>query len=157
MDVFKLRDRLVALIAERNLEDRFLLRSAVAHEQAALYLQACDAAVIPIHDGRKLRYGLSPLKFWEALSVGLPVLVPDAGGLGSVLDELQWPGEFAGGDARSLAHLMRGTIQELDSLRERRYEVHDRIVRDHSWSAVARRAVEAVARRCPRLRKEPLS
>ncbi len=136
-----MRDDLVRQIASLRLEDRVRLIPAVDHDRVVEYLRAVDMAVIPIHDPRKLRYGLSALKFWEALSVGLPVLVPDAGDLGGVLGELGWPGEFRAGDAGALAQAMDRTAARLDELHARQREIHEAVARDHSWAAVARQTV----------------
>lgn len=138
----EMRDSLARQIADKSLGDRVRLVAAVPHDEVVTYLRAIDVAVIPIHDDRKLRYGLSVLKFWEALSVGLPVLVPDGGDLGDVLRAFDWPGEYPTGDAQALAIAMGETLDRLASLRSRRHEIHDRIRRDHSWAAVARRTAE---------------
>jgi glycosyltransferase involved in cell wall biosynthesis len=151
----EMHDRLVGRVAERRLAHRVRLLPAVPHHEVALYLQAFDLAVVPIHDPRKLRYGLSVLKFWEALSAGLPVLVPDGGDLGDVLRSLNWPGEFAAGDAAGLSRAILDVIGRLDECRARRHEIHEAMCRDHSWDAVARRT-EEVFERVVALRSEDI-
>jgi glycosyltransferase involved in cell wall biosynthesis len=118
-------------------QERFLLRPAVSHEAVREYLDALDVEVICVHDERTLRYGLSSLKFWEALAVGLPILVPDASGLGDVLAELKWPAVYRTGDAADLAAVLQRVIADLPRLRTRRQELHDTACRRHSWAAVA--------------------
>jgi len=129
-------------ITRRGLGHRFLLRGAVPHEQVLVYLRALDMEVISVHDQRTTRYGLSSLKFWEALAVGLPVLVPDSVALDDVLDDLDWPGQYPAGDARGLSEKITETIGRLDGFRGRRDQLHSVIRRDHSWQAVARRSLE---------------
>ncbi len=124
-------------IARHGLGDRFLLRGAVPHERVLIYLRALDVEVISVHDERTTRYGLSSLKFWEALAVGLPVLVPDSVALGDVLDRLDWPGEYPTGDAQGLSDKLAETIARLDEYRGRRDELHKAVRSDHSWHAVA--------------------
>jgi glycosyltransferase involved in cell wall biosynthesis len=150
----EMQPTLIEQIATAQLADRVLLRPAVPHDQVALYLQAIDVVVIPIHDPRKLRYGLSVLKFWEALSAGLPVLVPDDGDLGDVLAEMRWPGEYPTGDAQGLASTLVSTMGRLSELRTRRLEIHQRIRDGHSWRAVAQQTAELFARLCSRRRGE---
>jgi len=140
---------LAAQIAKRELEDVVTLVPAVPHDEVVRWMQAMDMLVVPIHDGRKLRYGLSVLKFWEALATGLPVLVPGGCGLGPVLERLDWPGEYAAGDAEDLALAMQRTAERLEELRARREQIHEIVAREYSWAAVARR-VSAVFERLPR-------
>jgi len=133
------RAALANQIRRCGLRDFVHLLPAVPHQETLAYLQALDMAIIPIYDDRKLRYGLSALKFWEALAVGLPTLVPDMAALGDVLAELRWPGEFATGDVEALAQSIRKVAAKLPELRGRRREIHEAIRRDHSWHAVAAR------------------
>ncbi|NIA20515.1 MAG: glycosyltransferase [Anaerolineaceae bacterium] len=129
-------------IARHGLGHRFLLRGAVPHERVLVYLRALDLEVISVHDARTTRYGLSSLKFWEALAVGLPVLVPDSVALGDVLAGLNWPGQYPTGEARGLSDKITETIARLDEFRGRRDQLHEVVRRDHSWQAVAHRSQE---------------
>ena len=73
-------------------------------ERVAEFLNACDACVIPIHHACKL--GLcSPLKFWDSISVGLPVIVAQGLEVEDVLAELGLPGVFDPNCPESLADL----------------------------------------------------
>lgn len=135
----EMKGELLRRIADGRLEDRVRLLPEMPHSQVPRLVQAFDLVVVPIHDPRKLRYGLSVLKFWEALSVGLPVLVPDQGDLGDVLRELRWPGEFASGDAADLARRIGEVMADLPALRRRQAEIHQLIRQRHSWAAVAER------------------
>jgi len=131
------RQEVVDRIEQDRLSDRFILRPAVSHDAVCDYLQALDVEVICVHDDRTLRYGLSSLKFWEALAVGLPILVPDTSGLGDVLDELTWPAVYRTGDAGDMASVLRGVVADLPQLRRRRQELHELTRRRFSWAAVA--------------------
>ena len=131
------RDEVVNRIAAKGLRERFILRPSVPHGIVLDYLNALDIEVISVYDERTIRYGLSSLKFWEAMAVGLPILVPDRCGLGEVLDGFDWPASYPTGDAEGLSRAITETIEHLDTWRSRRDEVHEAIARDHSWAAVA--------------------
>jgi len=124
-------------VTRHGLQKRFLLRGAVPHERVLVYLRALDVEVISVYDERTTRYGLSSLKFWEALAVGLPVLVPDRVGLGDILSQLDWPGEYPTGNAAALAAAIERVVQRLPELRPRRGEIHEAVRRRHSWTKVA--------------------
>jgi len=148
-----LEDQLGDDIRTKGLEDRVILVPAVPHAEVPTVLAALDFEVVPINDARKLDYGVSPLKFWEALSVGLPTIVPDGADLGDVLEDLNWPGEFKTGDADDLARKMVETMERMNEYRGRRQELHQRVCKEYSWLAVARKT-EEICRRYVRLRGE---
>lgn len=133
-------------IAEKGLQSRFILAGTVDHRRVPLYLEALDIEVISVYDERITRFGLSSLKFWEALSMGLPILVPDVTGLGKTLKELNWPAEYPTGDPQGLAKQILSTIPRLAECRQRRQELHAIMVREHSWAAVAGRVEEVLQR-----------
>lgn len=107
-------------------------------EQVRLLLTASDAAVIPIHDPRKLRYGISPLKFWEALAAGLPVLVPHGSQLNEVLADLNVPGLFDPAAPASLADRLMETARNVDRFRARRSSLARHVISRYSWLQVCR-------------------
>jgi glycosyltransferase involved in cell wall biosynthesis len=125
-------------IAGSGLADALRLLPEGPPERVRLLLAACDAAVIPIYDRRKLRYGLSPLKFWEALAAGLPVLVPHGSQLEGVLRDLDIPGLFDPSDPTSLADLFLATADRVDTLRARRSDLAHRVAERYSWLRVCR-------------------
>lgn len=133
---------LQADIRRRELQDAFIILPPCPQEQVAVFLNACDAAVIPIHDPRKLRYGLSALKFWDALGVGLPVLTPKGADLDDVLADLNLPAVFDPADPQSLAGEIIRLAQNVDALRGRRQEIYQAVDAKYSWNAVAGRIVE---------------
>jgi glycosyltransferase involved in cell wall biosynthesis len=113
-------------------------------EEVREVLAASDAAVIPIHDPRKLRYGISPLKFWEALAMGIGVLVPEGSQLEDVLDALDLPGCFDPESAASLGEAITKVVGRTNDLRARRPEIATRVAEQHSWLQVSRCIIDFV-------------
>ena len=133
---------LLAAVGQADLGERVMLLEAGDHQRVKTFFQACDALVVPIHDPRKLRYGLSVLKFWDGLAAGLPVLVPRGCELGPPLKDLGVPGEYEPGSASDLAGTMGDVMRRLPQLRSRRQEIHQRVAAKYSWDATARRTAE---------------
>ena len=128
-------------IEDRGLKDMFILLDEGPPQRVAGFLDACDAGVIPIHDPRKLGY-CSPLKFWDAISVGLPVLVARGSEIDEVLRDLSLPGTFDPADPQSLAEALMDLVENADQLRSRRLEVHELVKERYDWRRVAERTVE---------------
>jgi len=111
-------------------------------EQVTVFNSACDVIVIPIHDRRKLRYGISPLKFWDSVSVGVPVLVPDGSQLEDVLEHLRLPGTFRAGDTKDLAEEILQVLSNTEHHQARRKDVHRIVSEQYSWTHAAEKLAE---------------
>jgi glycosyltransferase involved in cell wall biosynthesis len=98
--------------------------------------------VIPIHDPRKLRYGVDPLKFWDAVSVGIPVLLPEGCQLEDVLERLGLPGTFHPGDKNHLAETILEVLGQTEHYQARREDVHRIVSEEYSWTRVGERLSE---------------
>jgi len=126
----------------QGLQDRFVLLGPGSTQRVHTLLAACDAAVISFNAQSILRFGLSSLKFWDAVSMGLPVAVPDGSGLEHVVADLGVPGAYTIGDAKSLAGCIARIVQQVPTLRPRRQEIHQKVREKYSWDCVAKQLAE---------------
>ena len=130
------------MVGELGLGRFFSFLAPMPYEQVAVFNNACDVIVIPIHDRRKLRYGISPLKFWDAVSVGVPVLVPEGSQLEDVLEHLRLPGTFRAGDTKDLAEEILQVLSNTEHHQARRKDVHRIVSEQYSWTRVAEKLAE---------------
>ncbi|TCV97613.1 glycosyltransferase involved in cell wall biosynthesis [Luteibacter rhizovicinus] len=70
-----------ALVAERGLSDRVLLPGRVGHDDIASWIACMDYAVLPNSN----HYG-SPMKLFEFMGMGVPVVAPDYAPVAEVID-----------------------------------------------------------------------
>jgi len=115
------------------------------YEQVVVFYNTCDLIVIPRHNPRTLRYG-SPLKFWDAISVGVPVLVPEGCELDDVLERLSLPGTFRLGDKKYLAEAILEVLAQTQHHQSRRKDVHQIVSEEYSWTCVAEKLSELFRR-----------
>ncbi len=141
------RQELEEMVEQLDLNRFFSFLAPLPYEQVAVFNSACDVIVVPIHDRRKLRYGISPLKFWDAISVGVPVLVPGGSQLEAVLEHLRLPGTFHAGDTEDLAEEIQQVLSNTEDHQARRKDVHQIVSEQYSWRSVA----EKLAEHCRRL------
>lgn len=125
--------------AEPELANSIILLPQSERSKVRVFLNACNIAVMPFNHAGILRYGLSSLKFWDAVSLGLPVLVPAGCELDEVLADLNLPGTFEAGKAESLADSIVRLATNVDAYRGRRNEIHERVRVQYSWDTVAAR------------------
>jgi glycosyltransferase involved in cell wall biosynthesis len=71
-----------ALVAERGLSDRVLLPGRVAHDEIASWIACMDYAVLPNSN----HYG-SPMKLFELMGMGVPVVAPDYAPVAEVIGD----------------------------------------------------------------------
>jgi len=142
------RRELQQMVDQLGLSQYFTFLPPVPFEQVAVFNNACDVTVIPVHDSRRLQYGLDPLKFWDAVSVGVPVLVPEGCQLDDVLERLGLPGTFRPGDRKYLAEAILEVLGRTEHYQSRRKDVHRIVSEQYSWTHVA----EKLAEHCRRLK-----
>jgi len=136
------RQQLQQMVEKLGLGRFFSFLAPMPYEQVAVFNNACDVVVIPIYDPRKLRYGLSPLKFWDAVSVGIPVLLPEGCQLEDVLERLGLPGTFRPGDKKHIAETILEVLAQTEHYQARREDIHRIVSEEYSWTRVGERLSE---------------
>ena len=134
------RTGLADLARELGIADRVDLVGAVAPEDMPAELAAMDIAVAPYP--RLPDFYFSPLKLYEYLAAGLPVVASDIGPCPDILDDgglgvLVRPGDPAE-LAAALAGLRRDPTMRAELGRAGRRAVEDR----HDWSLVVTRILD---------------
>lgn len=133
-------------VADKGLGDTVIFLPPVPHEQVATFWNACDATVV-IRREDVGRHGLcSPLKFYEALAAGLPVLTAGGIELVQTLRDVGVPGEFDPDDPDSLAGAMDEICRDVQRHRANRWQVHRAADERYSWLCVARQVAQLLER-----------
>jgi glycosyltransferase involved in cell wall biosynthesis len=133
-DVEKLRERAAGV---SNLR----IDGFQAPERVALYLAAADLGLAPNRSQPAIssKY-TSPLKVFEAMAVGLPLVASDLPSLREILTHDRDAWLVAPDDARALAEGIR-RLAEDPALRERLSKSFGARASEHTWDARARRLV----------------
>jgi glycosyltransferase involved in cell wall biosynthesis len=144
------RERLVAQVGSLRLEPAVCLTGAVASDRVPRVLASMDVAVAPYPNLPDFYF--SPLKIFEYMAAGLPVV---ASGLGQVAEVIQT--EVNGllvppGNAEALAAALRRLVSEPQLGPRLGVKARETVVSNHTWDLAARRVLEiaGLASKAPR-------
>jgi glycosyltransferase involved in cell wall biosynthesis len=149
------RPRLEADLATRGLTKAAQLTGSVAPDQVPGLLASMDAAVAPYPDLAEFYF--SPLKVFEYMAAGLPVVASRVGQLAQLIRHEDNGLLFSPGDAAALAAALERLRHE-PALRRRLGEAaRDLVHRQHTWAAVARRILGFADARNPVSPRNPVA
>ncbi len=102
---------------EAGVLDRCLFVERVPSERTAIYEQAMDILTIPYPDEPHFRnYGF-PMKTWEYMASGIPIIYSNLPIIDEVLHEYGFP--FTPGDAHSLAKTVQSVLMDNEEVAKR--------------------------------------
>jgi glycosyltransferase involved in cell wall biosynthesis len=130
------------LAREQRLSSMLTFTGAVAHDEVPAYLAAADVAVATYHPDTG-RY-FSPLKLFEYLAVGLPVVAADIGEIPHCVRGGETGLLYPPGDAEALADALATLIADRERALALGRNGREHVLRHHTWSSNAR-AVAALA------------
>jgi glycosyltransferase involved in cell wall biosynthesis len=81
-----MKNELLKLSRELGVEDRFIFTGVVAYDRVPLYINASDVCAAPFIFARNAKIGLSPLKLYEYMACGKPVVASDIDGVSDALE-----------------------------------------------------------------------
>jgi len=143
------RAALEALARQLAVDDRVRFAGKVPYEEVALYISACDLGIAPLTRERNTRIGSSPMKVYEYVACGRPVVVSAVAGIGDWV-EREGVGSLAEPDnPQDFADKMTKVLSDTRLLEEMPLKGPAAVARDHSWAGVAQRILticETVAR-----------
>jgi len=127
-------------VREYGLEQEILFSGRVAYGQVVYYINACDITVAPFTKERIA----SPLKLFEYLACGRPVIASRVDGIKEVIEEGKCGYLFEPGDAEELAKRIIQSYQERDALQEMGLRGRRLVENKYSWRMTAKRIVKVL-------------
>lgn len=143
------REALAEQALRLGVRQRVDLVGAVAPEEMPTELAAMDVAVAPYPQLPDFYF--SPLKIYEYLAAGLPVVASDIGPCSDILDGGGLGVLVAPGDATELAAVLAGLRSDPRLRTELGRAARQAAVTRHDWSLVVSRILTSVPTRAPSL------
>jgi glycosyltransferase involved in cell wall biosynthesis len=81
-----MKHNLIKLSRELEVEDKFIFTGVIAYDRVPLYINASDICAAPFIFARNAKIGLSPLKLYEYMACGKPVVASNISGVSDVLE-----------------------------------------------------------------------
>ncbi|MBV9790487.1 MAG: glycosyltransferase family 4 protein [Chloroflexi bacterium] len=127
---------------DMGLADRVYFTGQLPHESVHSFLALADLSVDPVHDDDVAR-ARSPLKIFESMAVGVPIVTGDVGDRRALLADGAGV-VTAPGDATALAETIRGLLDDPTWLRSAA-EAAQTAARHYDWREIARRWLKVYA------------
>lgn len=134
-----LRAELEALALRLGVAHRVRWLGRVPHDRVPTFLAALDVAIAPYPE--LASFAFSPLKLYEYLAAGVPVVASDVGQVRGVLADGVLGSLTTPGDARELADAIRAVTTERVPARARAARARNVALEHHGWE---QRATEIV-------------
>ena len=137
-----IRDELQRLAAELRVDDRVHWLGQVNHREVPAVLAACDVAIAPYPDLENFAY--SPLKLYEYLAAGLPIVASNIGQIPDVLGHGTGGLLTHPGNVRELAAALWIILSQPHRYRAQAASARTETLKQHSWLQRANNIVDAV-------------
>jgi glycosyltransferase involved in cell wall biosynthesis len=116
----------------------------LAHRQIPLVLASCEVALAPYAALRE--FSFSPLKLYEYLAAGIPVVASSIGQIQQALDGGRWGALAAPGDPAALADGIKEVLADFRRAKARAELARAHALAGHGWQTRAQQVLTAVSR-----------
>ena len=132
------RTNLAALVDRLDVGDAVVFAGQIPHDEIPEHYALIDIFVVPRKDDYAARL-VTPLKPFEAMAMGLPVVVADLPGLVEVAASDERGLSFASGDAEDLSRAIAQLLDNPELARQLAANGRSWVVKERSWDTNARR------------------
>lgn len=134
------RGALEALVVDEGLDEAATFTGAVAHERVPGYLAAMDVAVVPYPPMEDFYF--SPLKLFECMAAGRPVVAADIGEIGHCVRHGETGWLYAPGDVAALADAVFEALADLARSAALGRAGRQHVDEHHTWARNAQAVVD---------------
>ena len=133
-----LKKELVELAEKTGMSDNFIFTGAVPYEEVPKYINACDVCVVY---KKPLKSGYSPLKLYEYIACGKPVVASRISGF-EILEENNAGILVEPENTKELAKAIIKLLKNEKLREEMGKNGREYVVKYHSWESIARKVAK---------------
>lgn len=142
-----LREKLEKMSDDLGLKEKIIFAGRVPYQRVPLYINASDVCVTAL---RTIRSGHSPLKLFEYMACGKPVVATDVEGITEFLTESQAGILVPSENLEELARALTKLLKDKNLTEQMGRNGHQYVLKNYSWEHVATMAAkicqQAIAR-----------
>jgi len=127
------KEKLETLAHKLNIRNNIIFLGTVDHENIPCIINACDVCIAPFTAWRNKKIGVSPLKLYEYLSCGKPVIASKVPGT-EIISELDAGILVEPDNIEELKKAYEEVIKKLSYWEKKAYIIHKEIATKHSWN-----------------------
>gem|GEM_PF-1444331 len=128
------KEKLQTLANKLNIKNNIIFLGAVDHENIPCIINACDVCIAPFTAWRNKKIGVSPLKLYEYLSCGKPVIASKVPGT-KIISELDAGILVEPDNVEELKKAYKEAIKKLSYWEKKAHIIHKEIAINHSWDS----------------------
>lgn len=136
-----MKSKLIQLTHKFGVSDNFIFTGSVPYDKVPLYINASNVCVAPFIMERNAKIGLSPLKLYEYMACGKPVVASAISGVSEVLELSKGGISVPPENSEALADAIT-VLLENDALSEEfGSNGYHYVMMNHSWSNIAKKVI----------------
>jgi glycosyltransferase involved in cell wall biosynthesis len=134
-----MKNELLKLSRELGVEDRFIFTGVVAYERVPVYINASDVCAAPFILARNAKIGLSPLKLYEYMACGKPVVASDISGVSDLLEASNGGLPVLPENPKAISEAVLKLIENQDLRNKMGLNGLSYVTENYSWYSVAKK------------------
>ena len=137
----EIKDEINKLITQLELTNYVELSGKVPYTQVPLFINASEICVAPFIGERNQRIGLSPLKIYEYLACGKPVVASKIKGI-EMLEQINAGNLVPPGDIQEFSNTILNLLKNPDLCKAMGENGRNWVVKNHSWEVVSQKVID---------------
>jgi len=133
-----MKNELLNLSGELGVADRFVFTGVVAYGRVPVYINASDICAAPFILARNAKIGLSPLKLYEYMACGKPVVASAISGVADVLEASEGGIPVPPENPEALAEAISKLLENKELRTEMGSKGLSYVTENYSWHSVAK-------------------
>lgn len=130
------------MVKKMNLQDKFIFTGGVPFADVPKYINASDVCVATFTRNRNEKIGLSPLKLYEYMACGKPVVGSDIEGVGDFLEDSNVGISFISEDYIGFAHAIIKLLLDSELIGTLGKNGRETVVEMYSWKNTAEMVIK---------------
>ena len=137
-----IKEELISMVEKMGISANFIFTGTVPYEQIPLFINMADLCVAPFIRARNERMGLSPIKIYEYLACGKPVVASDIKGIGDLLRNSNAGIAVTPEDPVELANAIIKLLKNEKLRKQMGKNGRKIVINNYNWYHTARRTIE---------------